>query len=112
MDYQWFPHWKCIVDLAQQIGFAWPNGENWSENGQWPTAFSSSGVGGWEQVGSHEVASKSYVNTENNQMASIGAICTFTYHTKQLNPWPNSLPSHVENYSQLSACQGEIEGKQ
>ena len=27
---------------GQQIGFARPNGENWSENGQWPTAISSS----------------------------------------------------------------------
>ena len=25
-----------------QIGFAQPNGANWSENGQWPTAISSS----------------------------------------------------------------------
>ena len=43
MDYQWLPHWKCTVNLAQQIGFARPNGENWLENGQWLTAISSSG---------------------------------------------------------------------
>ena len=28
--------------LAWQIGFAWTNGENWSENGQWLTVISSS----------------------------------------------------------------------
>ena len=36
-------------------------------------------------------------------------IFTSTYHTKQLNPWPNSLASHVVNYSWLSACQEEME---
>ena len=38
--------------------------------------------------GSHKVAGKRYSNTENIQMASIGAIFTSTYHTQQLNPWP------------------------
>ena len=42
------------------------------------------------------------------KIVSIGAIFTFTYHTKQLDPWPNLLASHVVNFSQLSACQGEI----
>ena len=42
-------------------------------------------------------------------MTSIGAIFTFTYHTKQLNPWPNSSASRVVNYSRLSACQGDME---
>ena len=42
-------------------------------------------------------------------MASIGVIFTSTYHTKQLNPWPNSSASRVVNYSQLSACQGDME---
>ena len=42
-------------------------------------------------------------------MASIGAIFTSTYHTKQLNPWPNSSTSRVVNYSCLSACQGDME---
>ena len=42
---------------------------------------------GW--IGNHEVAGKGYINTENSQMVSVGAIYTFTYHTKQLNPWPN-----------------------
>ena len=32
-----------------------------------------------EVVGSQKVASKNYVNTENNQMTSIGAIFTSTY---------------------------------
>ena len=63
-------------------------------------------MGGWEQVGSHEVVVKGYVSSENSQMASIGTIFTSTYHTKQLNPWQNSSASHVENYSWLSACQG------
>ena len=44
--------------------------------------------GGW--TGSHEVVSKAYVNTENSQIASIGGLSTFMYHTKQLNPWPIS----------------------
>ena len=34
-------------------------------------------------------AGKGYVNTENNQMAYIGAIFTSSYHTKQLNPLTN-----------------------
>ena len=42
-------------------------------------------------------------------MASIGAIFTSTYDTKQLNPWPNSSASQVMGYSQLSACQGEMD---
>ena len=64
--------------------------------------------GGWE-VGSHEVAGKGYVFTKTSQMASIGAIFTSTYHTKQLNPWPNSSASRVVNYSWLSASQGDME---
>ena len=60
-------------------------------------------------VGSHKVVGKGYILTKNNQMASIGAIFTSTYHKKQLNPWPNSLASHVVNYNQLSAYQGDME---
>ena len=60
-------------------------------------------------MGSHEVVGKDYVFTKNSQMASIGAIFISTYHTKQLNPWPNSLASHLVNYNQLSACQGDME---
>ena len=30
--------------MTQQIRFAQPNGENWSENGQWLNAISSSGT--------------------------------------------------------------------
>ena len=51
---------------------------------------------------------KGYVNTENCQMVSIGAVFTSTYHKKQLNPWPNSSASLV-NYSWLLACQGDME---
>ena len=60
-------------------------------------------------MGSHEVADKSYILTKTSQMASSGVIFTSTYHTKQLNPWPNSSASHVVNYSQLSACQGDMQ---
>ena len=49
------------------------------------------------------------VFTKISQMASIGVIFTSTYHTKQLNPWPNSSASCVVNYSQLSACQGDMQ---
>ena len=62
---------------------------------------------GWE--GSHKVASKGCVFTKTSQMASIGVIFTTTYHTKQFNPWPNSSASCVVNYSQLSACQGDMQ---
>ena len=55
------------------------------------------------------MAGKGYVFTKTSQMASIGAIFTSTYHTKQLNPWPNSSASRVVNYSWLSACQGDME---
>ena len=42
-------------------------------------------------------------------MASIGAMFTTTYLTKQLNQWPNSSSSCVVNYSRLSAFQGDME---
>ena len=60
-------------------------------------------------MGSCKVVGKGYVFTKNSQMASIGAIFTSTYRTKQLNPWPNSSTNRVVNYSRLSACQGDIE---
>ena len=41
-------------------------------------------------------------------MASTGAIFTSVYHTKQLNPWPNSSASRVVNYSWPPACQEEM----
>ena len=56
---------------------------------------------GWEGVRwahSHQVAGKGYVFTKISQMATIGAIFTFIYHTKRLNPWPNSSASCVVNY--------------
>ena len=52
---------------------------------------------------------KGYVFTKTSQMASIGAVFTSTYHTKQLNPWPNSSASVVVNYSWQSACQGDMQ---
>ena len=58
---------------------------------------------------SYEVAGKGYVFTKNSQMAFIGVILTFIYHTKQLNPWPNSSVSCVMNYRQLSVCQGDMQ---
>ena len=43
-------------------------------------------------------------------MTSSGAIFTSTYHTKQLNPRPTHQPVvYIVNYSQMSACQGEME---
>ena len=59
-------------------------------------------------VGSHKVAGKGYVNTEDSQMAFIGAIFSSTYLTKQLNLWSNSLTSCMVNQSQLSACIGKL----
>ena len=64
-------------------------------------------MGGWAD--SHEVAGTSYVFTKTIQMASIGAIFTSKYHTKQLNPWPNLSASRVVNSSRLSACQRDME---
>ena len=64
---------------------------------------------GWGQVGSHKVAGKGYVFTKTSQMASIGAIFTSTYHTKQLTTWPNSSARCVMNYSRLSAYQGDMQ---
>ena len=52
--------------------------------------------------------SEGSVFTKTSQMASSGAIFTSTYHTKQLNPWPNTPASRVVNYSRLSACQGDM----
>ena len=60
-------------------------------------------------MGSHKVTDKGYIFTKISQIASIGTIFSSTYHTKQLNPWPNSSASHVVNYSQLSACQVDMQ---
>ena len=60
-------------------------------------------------MGSHKVMGKGYVFTKTSQMVSIGVIFTSTYHTKQLNQWPNSSASRVVNYSRLSACQGDMQ---
>ena len=60
-------------------------------------------------MGSHEVASKHYVSTENSQMASIGATFISMYCTSHLTLWPYSSASCVVNCSGLSACQGERE---
>ena len=60
-------------------------------------------------MGSHEVVGKGYVNTKSSQTVSIGAIFTFMYNTKQLNPWPNSSASRIVNYSPLSSRLGEME---
>ena len=60
-------------------------------------------------AGSHEVTDKGYVFVKTSQMASIGAIFTSTYHTKQLNPWLYSSDSRVVNYSWLSASQWDVE---
>ena len=50
-----------------------------------------------EVVGSHKVAGKGYINTENSQMAYIGAIFSSTYQTKQLYPWINSSADCMVN---------------
>ena len=60
-------------------------------------------------MGSHELVDKGFVYTKNIQIASVGAIFTTTYHTKQLSPWSNSSASRVVNYSWLSTCQGDME---
>ena len=60
-------------------------------------------------MGSHEVADKAYIDTQNSQLASIDAIFTSTYHTKWLNLWLYSPANCVMNYSRLSAYQGEME---
>ena len=60
-------------------------------------------------VWSHEVAGKGCIHTENSQIASIGAISTSTYHTKQLNAYPTSSASVFVNYSWLLACPRKIE---
>ena len=60
-------------------------------------------------MGSHKVVGKAYVFTKNSQMASIGAIFTSTYQTKQLNPCPNPSASSCGELQLLSAYQGNME---
>ena len=60
-------------------------------------------------MGSHKVVGNSYVFTKTSQMASTRAVFTSTYHTKHINPWPNSSASCVVNYSHLSSCSGNME---
>ena len=59
-------------------------------------------------MGSPKVAAQRNVSTKATQMASIGAIFTSSYHTKQLNPWQNSSASRMVNYSWLSGCQRDV----
>ena len=66
-------------------------------------------VGSNRVAGSHKVVEKGYVNTKTSQTTSCGAIFTSTYHTKQLNAWPNSSGSCVMDHSWLSTCQGKME---
>ena len=49
------------------------------------------------------------VKTVNSQMASVVAILSSTYHTKQLNPWLTSPANGVVIYSYLSAWPGKME---
>ena len=72
------------------------------------TTSTSEGVEGGV-VFSNEVVGKSYIHTENSQIASISIIFTSTYHTKQLNPWLYSPTSRVVKYSWLSAYPREME---
>ena len=60
-------------------------------------------------MGSPKVAAQRNVSTKATQMASIGAIFTSSYHTKQLNPWQNSSAGRMVNYSWLSGCQRDVE---
>ena len=60
-------------------------------------------------MGNSKVVGKGNILTKISQMASIGAIFTSTYHTKQLNPWPNSLASCVVNCSWLPVCKGDMQ---
>ena len=46
--------------------------------------------------------------TENSQMASVGAIFSYTHHTKQQNPWLTSPASRVVIYRWLPTCPGEM----
>ena len=43
------------------------------------------------------------------KVTQAGVIFTSTYHTKYLNPWPNSPASRVSIYSWLVACSLEME---
>ena len=60
-------------------------------------------------MGSHKVVGKGFVNTEDSQILSFGAIFSSTYHTKQLNSWLSSTASCVVIYSLLSTCPREME---
>ena len=62
----WLAELHAILD-----SFCW-----WANTSSTPIGVE--GVGWWRAT----VAGKGYVNTENNQMASIGDIFTSAYHTK------------------------------
>ena len=55
-------------------------------------------------MGSHKVPGKGYVNTKTSQMASIGAIFTSTYHTKQLRKSMAKLISQSCAELQVAVC--------
>ena len=59
---------------------------------------------------SHKVSGKNYIIIENSQVVSIDATLSSKYHTKQLNPWPNSLASCTYGELQpVSAYPGKME---
>ena len=61
-------------------------------------------------MGNHEVVGKGYVNIENSQMVSIGAIFSSKYVShKAVKSMANSSVGCVVIYSQLSAYPGEME---
>ena len=64
-------------------------------------------MGGRGRAGSLEVEGKGYVFPK---LANSIHWCHFTskYHTKQLNPLPNSSANRVVNHSRLSTCQGKM----
>ena len=55
------------------------------------------------EAGSHKVAGKGYINTENSQMYQLVPFSAL----KQLNPWSNSPASRMVIYSRLPAFLGE-----
>ena len=113
------------LEMYSEFGFALPNGENWSENGQWSTVISSSDFNAiyWTTV-----VIKSYTKVEISIIMWRDVICThkpyylmpghnyyinvmaFNHainlgNTPAILPWPQPCMWTIENKEYLSLNQ-------
>ena len=77
----------------------------------WPSQYQqhSHKVGGWGERAATKWQAKVMSSLKLAKWHPLVPIFTSKYHTRPLNPWPNSSASPLVNYSQLSTCQGDMQ---